>query len=283
MTKVTEWRRSCPNCGRELYYSNSNNLRLATNKGGRCRSCSASRGSGPLNPFYGKKHSSETKERMSQARFKNEAKKTPEEARAFKQKMQEVWREHHEGKPRKSVYQYQLENHGKEYADQKLADFRSATSRNNSGTGNPMYGKPAPKLSGTGWQGHYLGRWFRSSRELQFMLNNPTAVTAESNKFRAKYTDWEGTPRTTVPDFFVEDTGTVYECKPARLHKSPSVVAKVEAQRTLASTLGYKHELVDPGVVDYDQLTELIRDGSVVLHERTRKKYEEWPNRESLS
>ncbi len=38
------------------------------------------------------------------------------------------------------------------------------------GEGNNMYGRPSPQGSGNGWSGWYKERYFRSLRELMFLI-----------------------------------------------------------------------------------------------------------------
>ena len=104
------------------------------------------------------------------------------------------------------------ELYGKESADRTREKMKA----NNSGTGNPMYGKPAAKGSGRGLAGYYRGIHFRSSLELSYMLhliaNGIGFETAERKEFSIQY-EADGKKRTYFPDFVLSD-GTIIEVKP---------------------------------------------------------------------
>lgn len=131
------------------------------------------------------------------------------------------------------AYPYWLRTGGKEYADKKFEECKKKHSKNNSGKGNPMYGKPSPSKSGTGWKGWYKGWFFRSLRELSFMINviekyNFSWVTGESKKLRIPYKHYNGSDRTYAADFILNDRYMV-EIKPYRLIGTPLVRKKIKA------------------------------------------------------
>lgn len=162
-----------------------------------------------------------------------------------------------------------------EAAAQKVAEWKQKQSKANSGEKNSMYGKPSPNGSGNGWKGHLNGKFFRSLRELKFMVDNPAAQSAEGKRFRASYR-WNGVNRTTIPDFVDEENKVVYECKPDRLIGTPLVTAKANAIEHHVNAMGYRFVLLDPGVLTLEIFRALIDNGDVVLTERTTERYLKW-------
>jgi len=82
------------------------------------------------------------------------------------------------------------------------------------------------------------------------------------------YTGKQGTYR---PDFIVEVTRMV-ECKPSNLQGTMMVLIKAQAARDFCAQHGMTYELVDPGKLSWDRLTQLELSGAVKLTERTRTK-----------
>lgn len=122
--------------------------------------------------------------------------------------------------------------YGESKAKEMYDEYLALQSKNNSGENNAMYGKPSPNGSGHGWKGWYKKFYFRSLRELSYVLylddNNIRWETAEKKRFRIKYQDYKGTERTYAPDFLVNNNKLV-EIKPKRLQNSPLIKLKTEA------------------------------------------------------
>ncbi len=168
-------------------------------------------------------------------------------------------------KPRRSFYETWTERYGKEGADRRREEHRALCSKNSSGVNNPMYGKPTPQGSGNGWKGWYKGHFFRSLRELTFMLELETRQVqwqnGEKKEYRVRYVDHEGTERTYAPDFIVAKEA-MYEIKPKRLWNSPLVTAKRLAAEVLCKQLGIEYRLVDP-TLDEGKLLEVHKSGEI--------------------
>jgi len=62
-TTEKKWMRNCPECGKGLFYKHKHGRNEAEKIGRWCRSC---RNSGKNNPFYGKQHTEEHKQYMSE-------------------------------------------------------------------------------------------------------------------------------------------------------------------------------------------------------------------------
>lgn len=273
------WWRICPKCNNKTSNKLKGNSKRSDLQGKMCKSCArlpennANYGKvGELNPFYGRKHSAETIEFLKSRDTSHL--KTEE----FRAKMRDVYQKYHADRPRKSNYEYWVDKYGVVEAERRMDEFKRKSSIANSGSNNSMYGKPSPAGSGYGWKGWLDGVFFRSLRELRFMVDNPNAEGAEGNKWRAKF-NYYGSERTTVPDFFLEDCKIVVECKPERLHDTELIVAKSNALREHCHSLGYEYQLIDPGIVNIDELKTLVDSGRVILHERYLERYNLWLNK----
>src|SRR5690606_32422416 len=109
---------------------------------------------GENNPFYGKKHSEESKRKIVENRDQS-ALKTEE----FREKMKKINNARPNPMKGSSVYEIWIKKYGLEVANKKWEEFKRKQSENNSGKNNPMFGKPAPKKSGNGWKGWYHGHF----------------------------------------------------------------------------------------------------------------------------
>lgn len=275
--------RVCPDCSVVIKYFTHFYHDRAVTKNSFCKPCSVKGSRNPqyglpkeLTSFYGKTHANSSKEKMSSKRIEHFENLSSEDRKAFSEKMSEVVTTRQSENPVQSIHFYWTNLYGIEEADRRWKEFKDNLSVKMSGEGNPMYGKPSPSTSGNGYKGWYNGQFFRSLRELTFMLKNPQVATAESNRWRASYVDWDGISRTTVPDFVDELNKIVYECKPKKLHESPSVRNKATALEAHVEFLGYSYEIVDPGVLNTETLLQLIKSNNVLLTEKSKEKLEQW-------
>jgi hypothetical protein len=110
-----------------------------------------------------------------------------------------------------------------------------------------MYDKPTPQGAGNGWKGWYKEHYFRSLRELMFMIqaDDKGVIWVSAESIRIPYL-WNGNQRTYRPDFRVENR--LIEIKPKRLHTSPLVSAKQEAAKLFCATHGLIYELIDMSI-----------------------------------
>lgn len=150
---------------------------------------------------------------------------------------------------------------GEEKGREVYAGFAAKHSANSTGVGNPMYGKPSPAGSGNGWKGWYREFYFRSFRELTFLIQaERDGVTWTAGERTSIPYAFEGAERTYRPDFII---GTrMIELKPGRLIKSPAVQAKAEAARAYCAANGLTYEIFDPGI-DSDLIQHAYEAGLV--------------------
>lgn len=152
-------KRLCKSCG----FENRNQDFMKTAAYKQKMSCSCC---GENNGFYGKKHSEQTKEKFK----KRDLRYRQEEW--YKQLMSKSVSGSNNPMYGVSVYDVWLKKYGKEQADILQEELKQKRRIQCSGAGNPMYGKPSPQGSGNGWSGWYNGVFFRSLKELAYMVEN---------------------------------------------------------------------------------------------------------------
>lgn len=281
--------RKCPDCNKEIYHKNKyscfNNHRS-------CASCAAKKRikkygnneqfkklstkgylSGINNPFYGKKHTNETKKKISE-NTNRQFMQTPE----YKQKISNQTKGRNNPMYNKTYYQIWVQKYGKEKADELQKIKNKKTSEQCKGKNNPMYGKPSPQGSGNGWKGWYNNWFFRSLKELSYVVNvlepnNTSWESAEKSNIVIPYT-WQGRQKTYRPDFLVNKTLLV-EIKPTKLKSSISVRLKQSAAEEFALTRGWKYEIIDPPTITNEQLLYLHDNHLLQFTEKYEIKFQE--------
>lgn len=293
---MKEYHIVCPNCSisrkvnKQQNYLNNKRIR-ETGKAILCLSCSRSNQwkqytdeqkesiynkrnfKGTNNPFYGKKHTKETKQKLS---LKRKGKAISD---SHKNKIIQTITNNPENINRKPFYDCWVDKYGKEVADEKLIEYKKKQSIASTGSNNSMYGKPAPSKSGNGWQGWYKGLFFRSLRELSYIYNcldkeDVLWNSAENNKYKISYLFNEKVFNY-FPDYIVNNKYLV-EIKPKRLWNTPRILAKKEAAEKFCLDLNLTYELIDPLLLDLSVLTNLIENNLVVFTDKTKIKYEQY-------
>lgn len=153
-----------------------------------------------------------------------------------------------------------------------------------SGCGNPMFGKPSPSKSGNGWKGWYKDTFFRSLRELSFLINfllkeNIVWKSGESKKYAIKYKDYLGKERNYFPDYITENK--IYEIKPKNLWNTPLVLAKTNAAKEYAKNIGLEFILIDPEI-NFEQIKSLHASGEIKFTEQTEVLFKLFLNHDGL-
>lgn len=254
----------CPKCNKKINFATKYTLNHSIKNNFNCKSCQMSGlgnpmygKSGNLNPFFGKHHSEEYKKQQSELR------KGKPISEAHRQKIIEYSKTHDNSMKGRSVYSIWLQKYGKEIADKKMAACKEKQSKASSGKNNSMYGKPSPKGSGVGWKGWYKNVYFRSLREVSYLIhldeNNITWVPAEKKQYTIKYINWDGAERTYRPDFIINNEKLV-EIKPKRLHETPNIIAKTKAALIWAAENNLKYEIID-FEINYDKILNALNSG----------------------
>lgn len=257
--------RNCPDCGKELVYKNKITYQRALDRNAFCGKCA---GKGVRNHFFGKKHDDATRQRMSES--DKSYTQTQEFSNATKRGM--------DGKTNhKPYFDCWVEKYGLEIANQKQADKVEKNRVASSGSSNPMYGKPSPQGAGNGWSGWYKGTYFRSLRELSFIVGTLERFGFEwegAEKYKVKYIDYFGHERTYRADFLVAGKFLV-EIKPKNLWNTPAVSAKKEAGIKLALRNGWQYKLIDPIPLKDNVILKLYNNGQINFLERYETKFRE--------
>lgn len=238
----TTLEKSCPSCNKTIKYSNIKALFSAIKKNSECKSCSNKRRS-PL--------SEETKQKISK------------KLKGIKQGSNK--KKGHVGKNNSmygiSVYNLWIKKYGEEKANELKEERCKKMSIKSSGKNNPMYGKPSPTGSGNGWSGWYKEWYFRSLRELSYMITEIEKKklnweNGEQKKYQISYTDWKGKKRNYFPDFIV-DKKYMIECKPIRLQTSVSVLSKQNEAKKFCKKHNLEYILLEPKILSMYEIKEL--------------------------
>jgi hypothetical protein len=154
------YERICPLCDSTIYHTKKENRNTAFNLKKPCKKCAMVKLNenmkGINNPFYGQKHTDNTKEKLKKS-WTDERKSIQSDLLKNDEKKIELLKIN--GRINKEQYNTFYDNwvakYGKEEADKKYEIYRQKISEKNSGSNNPMYGKPSPQGSGNGWSGWY--------------------------------------------------------------------------------------------------------------------------------
>jgi len=275
---MEDLKRCCPSCSNEIVYKSKLGYEAALKNDSLCRKCASSGDKNPMfgktgdkNPMFGKKHSIETKQKQSKIKLgKKHTKQTID-------KMKNIFGGDKNPMFGKTVYDIWVIKYGVEIANEKMLYYKEKQSINSKGENNPMYGKPSPTGSGNGWSGWYKGWYFRSLRELTYMVKiierfGLQWVSGESNKYKIEYVDYKGSCRNYFPDFIINNK-YVIECKPKKLWNSDNVVRKTEAALTYCKLNGLIYKKRDVGVLTDLEIKNLYENGDIKFLDRYEEKY----------
>ncbi|MDE2095646.1 MAG: hypothetical protein KGL39_00185 [Patescibacteria group bacterium] len=200
----------------------------------------AAKMTGVGNPFYGRKHTKETKKKIALSRI---GRKMSEEA------------------------------------CRKMSENRR-------GERNHMYGKPPLKNTSTGIGGWFNGIYFRSSCELNFLLNHQDVdwQSSEQTAFRIPYVNSRGEKRNYFPDFFGD--GFLVEVKPKNWQNDPTkhhdVEAKSRAAVRFCQIKGFSYIRVEMPVIDKKKIFKIRETETIKLNSRWEKSYQKWKTSQNV-
>jgi hypothetical protein len=277
--------RVCPQCSILLQYTTLKNRNQCERLQRRCFRCSrdvlkqpetrkkmsvaAKKRTGDKNPFFGKHHRKESIEAcLLKRRLQNyEWCKTNE----FRQQSSRPGKLN--GMYGTSIFKRWIEKYGRNVANSKLLVLKEKLSKRFTGENNPMFGQPAPTGSGGGWGGWYKDWYFRSLRELSYVIyvlekQQIEWVSCESHRIMIPYV-FDGRNRTYTPDFLV-DGNKLVEIKPKQLMEIGINCAKRDAAKVYCDDKGWIFSMVDVKNISLNELIQLHRNGLV----RFNKKYE---------
>lgn len=271
----------CPTCNNIMTYKSRGALSLAIKNNTDCRKCASiktgftgrygtkGKNTGKDNPFFGRKISEELREILKNLD------RSYTQTEDFKQKMSIVTSGENNGMYGRSFYDVWLEKYGKDIADEKMSTLKKIHSENNLGEKSYWYGKSSPKGSGNGWSGHYNNHYFRSLRELSFIIDmdekNINWKSAESIKI--PYIKSDGNKSFYRPDFLYENY--LIEIKPIKL-----MYIEINKLKKAAAILYCKENNLIYKMIDieicFDKISKLFDDGMIIFTERYKEKFKKF-------
>jgi hypothetical protein len=224
---------------------------------------------GDGNPFYGKHHSEDTKAKLAE----NDT--TWMQSAEYKAKVSAISKARGCGGLR--YYQSWVNSFGIERANELEQQRRKKLSASVSGDKNTMFGKPAPIGSGNGYGGWYKSWYFRSLRELSYMIDviekeDLEWESAEQRKLAIPYHDITGNRRTYYADFFISDIKLV-EVKPAKLINTPLNTVKFNAANQFCHQRGYNFIVTDIEIISTSKLKEFYNNGTIQFNKTSEPKF----------
>lgn len=141
---ITEWVRTCPVCGNNVYHKNYNSLRMAVLYKKQCWNCRNKKqtitSKGSSNPMFGKHHSEKTRQKLREANLNKKA--SPESIEKMKKSLTGLKR-NLETRKLQSENQMGDNNsfYGKKHTSQTKSIISYKISEKNRGVNNPFYGK----------------------------------------------------------------------------------------------------------------------------------------------
>lgn len=272
-SKEKKWFRRCPKCGNRVGYTDEKNRDHAKRDRRVCNDCLGKfrmdKYKGKGNPFYGKSHTESAKRKIAGSD------RSYTQTEEFREKSRRLGKLN--GMFGKSMRSVLIDKYGSEEGGRRWDELKAKRSLQMAGEGNNMFGKPSPVGSGGGWGGWYKGFYFRSLRELNYILTvlEPSGeewISAE--KIPISYTGSRGQSRTYLADFLVGWERLV-EIKPGKLQGTSVNNLKRKAAEEYCEFQGWKFEVVDIEPVRYVDLLVLCDEKKVVLNKKYRSKLEE--------
>lgn len=260
----TQFKRACPQCGKDIFYASKYSLKYSSESGTLCSTCCVS---GEKNGFYGKKHSKATIQKLKN---RDTSYTQTKEFREMSSRRAKKLFENPDERAKLSI-----NNRG--LSKQRINQWKKKISEAMSGSKNPMFGKPSPRGSGNGWKGWYKGHFFRSILELSYLKylidDNIKFRTAEVQEFKVSYKNWDGTQRNYFPDFYLEDTQEIIEVKPKKLLNTKQNKSKFKAAKR---KYGNKFRIVTEEIkLNIEEMKILHDNGDIKFQERYEEKYKE--------
>jgi hypothetical protein len=272
--------RKCPICDKTIFHKSKYHRNTAEKNKQICRQCSNKKNSdimiGENNPFFGRKHSEKTKLKIIESLKKIDYSYC--RTKEFKEKTRRPGKLN--GMYGRSIYDVWTEKYGEQEANKRLVECRRKQSLSESGKNNPMYGRPTPVGSGNGWSGWYKKWYFRSIRELSYMINvieknNYKWRTAETNDLKISYVDYFGISRTYRADFLLNEK-ILIEVKPIKLFNTLTNILKKRAAIEFCKQNNMEYRIVDVKPLGIDILKSMYENKDIIFIERYEEKMEKF-------
>jgi hypothetical protein len=240
--------------------------------------CSSCLKKGEKNPFYNKKHTTETIEKIIETSNVSEKRKKYYEKIKTKEYRDYLsdWMKKNSPMRGNSYYKIWVEKYGVERADE-MNDICSQKKSVKGKESSFWFGKTPPYGSGNGWSGWYKGWYFRSLLELSYMVNiiekfNLKWETGESSNYKIQYTHKENV-KNYFPDFIIENKYMI-ECKPKKLWNTKLVRNKKIAAEEFCEKNNLIYKLRDVPKISDSKVLFLYENGDLVWIDRYKEKFE---------
>jgi hypothetical protein len=167
------------------------------------------------------------------------------------------------------------------YGKEKSDIMKQNLSKRHSGKNNPMYGKPSPQGSGNGWCGWYKEYFFRSLKELSFIIFvierfKFRCESGEKRKYKIQYKDFDGVIRNYFPDFILNDKYVV-EVKPKHLFNTFINKRKKESAIEFCNKNNLKYKMISPiKILTFQEIKKLVDSNQIKFIDRYKQKYENY-------
>ena len=242
----------CPKCNKNIIYVNKYLLKKSIENNNFCKSCS--------NKFK-KSVSDETKLKISKS-------------------ISEKWKNDREYS--ESISRWNSRSYDEKFGKSVSDEIKNRKSLSTKGKNNPMYGKPSPMGSGNGWSGWYKGWFFRSLRELSYMINVIERFrlkwkSIDTKQFAISYKSYDGKKSNYFADFLINDK-YIIEIKPKKLWNTPLVSLKKNAALKWCEDMGYKYKMIDPLLVSEELIFKLYLENKIKFLKRYEEKLIERQN-----
>jgi len=225
---------------------------------------------GNVGTFLGKTLSQEHKDKISKKMKYNWTHLTLEEKELCKVKFRNMGSDN--GMYGRTVYDIWKHKYDEATVTEKTLQMSEKKSAKLSGSLNPQYNKPTPNGSGNGWKGYYMGKFFRSLRELCFMIYHTTnnIVFSSAENISIPYTI-NNVARTYRPDFIIDNV--IFEIKPQKLIDG-SLLVKTKADAAIKycdnNNLTY---IITDWNIDYNQIKKELDNGNIEFLEKYKDKF----------
>lgn len=255
---MIKYERNCPECNKLITYKSSNSFYQARKKNSNCHLCSYKKNlgkhnfKGKNNPFYGKKHSKETKERMSKNHadfngdknpFKKSLENTDNRLKASN-KQKEYWK--NLSKEKRKVH---LENLSKSIAFSKKLQSTNLHKKHKS---CHLITKKAGKIfCRSSWESK-VALWLDSIEEV---------ILFRIESLILPYTDNLGNTKNTRIDFYVKlnNKNLIIEIKPKGLQTINNNDLKIKKMSDFCKEKKWDFFIVDEDLIlDFEKFKERL-------------------------
>jgi hypothetical protein len=217
---------------------------------------------GEKNHFFKGKHSDITKSKLKEVRERN---KDIYKSKTFRKTISDVT------VGEKNPF------YGKHHTQETKEKLRKANLGKHEGINNHMYGKPSPTGSGNGWSGWYKNWFFRSIKELSFMITvierfKFNWISGESKTYKIEYKDCNGNKRNYFPDFILNNKYMI-EIKPKKLWNTNNVLYKRLSAEDFCKDRELKYKLFDPITLKTEDIKKYYNNGIIKFLPRYEEKF----------